>query len=247
MTLTFIVIASFIGGALSLLAAGLCAFAVLSTWVPRMISYAVGVLLATAFLGLLPEALARDVAPERVLTTTLIGIAAFFALEKLAVWRHDHNDSASVPQPVGATITIGDGFHNFVDGVLIAAAFLTGTALGVVTAIAVVIHEIPQEVGDFLVLRHAGYSKARALFLNLLASSTSIAGGVLGYFALGVLQSAVPDALALAAASFIYIAIADLIPNLRGPDGNAVVWQIVLLCAGIATVVAGDSVARAFV
>lgn len=247
MTLTFIVVASIIGGALSLLAAALCAFAVLSAWVPRMISYAVGVLLATAFLGLLPEALASGAAPERVLATTLIGICAFFALEKLAVWRHGHNDAASVPQPIGATITIGDGFHNFVDGVLIAAAFLTGTALGVVTAIAVVIHEIPQEVGDFLVLRHAGYSKRRALFLNLLASSTSIAGGVLGYFALGTLQSAVPYALALAAASFIYIAIADLIPHLHATDGKAVVWQVALLCAGIATVAATDSIARVFV
>lgn len=246
MTLALIVLASIIGGALSLLAAALCAFAALAAWVPRLVSYAVGVLLATAFLGLLPEALAGGVAPDRVLAMTLVGVVGFFVLEQLALWRHNHTDATHAPHPVGVMITIGDGVHNFVDGVLIAAAFLTSAPLGVATTAAVAIHEIPQEVGDFLVLQHAGYSKRRALLLNLLASSTSVVGGVVGYFALGALESAVPYALALAAASFLYIAIADLIPHLRAPDGRAAVSQIALLSAGAGTVAAGDAIARAF-
>ena len=134
-------------------------------------------------------------------------------------------------------ITVGDTFHNFVDGVIIAAAFLTDVHLGVVTSLAIIAHEIPQEVGDFAILLHSGYSKARALQLNLLSSFASIAGGVLGYFTLHTMQSWIPSLLALAAASMIYIAVADLIPGLhKRAQLRDTVQQVVLILLGVTTV-----------
>jgi zinc and cadmium transporter len=134
-------------------------------------------------------------------------------------------------------IMIGDTFHNFVDGVLIAAAFLANHELGVVTSIAIIAHEIPQEVGDFLILLHSGYSKARALLFNLLSSAAMVAGGVLAYFALQTLQEWVPYLLALAAASMLYVSVADLIPGLhRRPELQATLQQVVLIVLGVATI-----------
>lgn len=137
----------------------------------------------------------------------------------------------------GFLIVVGDAIHNTVDGVAIAAAFLTDVRLGVVTTLAVIAHEIPQEVGDFMILLHVGYSKRKALLLNLLASLTSVAGGITGYFVLQQTQVAVPYVLAVSASGFIYIAVADLIPDLhRSLDLRSTAWQIALIAIGVATV-----------
>ncbi len=215
MILTYIFLATLAGGVLSVIAATLLSLTVLARWAPRLVSFSVGVLLAAALLEILPEA-AQQLPPYQVGATMLAGIFLFFALEKTALWRHDHvhQDAREAPHPTGLMIVLGDGLHNFVDGVLIAAAFLQDPALGVATTTAVIAHEIPQEVGDFMVLLAAGYSRRRALLLNAVSGSAAVAGGLLGYVVLQGVQGAIPYLLALAAASFIYIAVADLMPAL---------------------------------
>jgi zinc and cadmium transporter len=250
MVLTSIIAANLAGGLLSVLAAALIAFAVLERWVPRLVSFAVGALLGVALLNLLPEAIESQAGAHAVFATLLVGLLVFFLLEKLALWRHSHGPDepahahethhahAGAPRPEGALIVLGDSLHNFVDGVLIAAAFLTDPALGWTTAVAVIAHEVPQEVGDFMVLLGAGYTRRRALILNALSSLASVAGGVLGYFALHSTQDALPYILALAAAGFIYIAVADLIPNLhRRFAVKDALSQVALIVLGVAVVV----------
>lgn len=252
MVLASIIAANLAGGLLSVLAAALVAFAVLERWVPRLVSFAVGALLGVALLQLLPEAIESQADAHAVFATLLIGLLVFFMLEKLALWRHSHgpgehahgqhshhaHGSADAARPVAALIVLGDSLHNFVDGVLIAAAFLTDPALGWTTAVAVIAHEVPQEVGDFLILLDAGYSRKRALVLNALSSLAAVAGGVLGYFSLRAAQHALPYILALAAAGFIYIAVADLIPNLhRRFAVKDALSQGALIALGIAVVV----------
>lgn len=209
-----------------------------------MVSYAVGVMLAAAFLHLLPEAFMQAESIEGLFATILGGILAFFLLEKAALWRHRHEHGEERwhgagdghGQRAGTLILIGDGFHNFVDGVLIAAAFLTDIRLGITATAAIVAHEIPQEIGDFMVLLNAGYTRRKALLLNLASSLAAVAGGVAGYFALDRAQFATPYVLALAAASFVYIAVADLIPDLhRASDGRSTAWQVALIAGGVAT------------
>lgn len=203
-----------------------------------MVSFAVGAMLGAAFLHLMPEALSQADGIESLCATALIGIFAFFLLEKAALWRHRHDTlDVAHPHQVGLLIVVGDGLHNFVDGVLIAAAFLTDVGLGITATAAIIAHEIPQEVGDFMVLLNAGYSKRRALILNMVSSLSAVAGGVVGYLALDNAKSALPYVLALAAASFIYIAMADLIPMLhRHNDSRNAAWQAALIALGIAIV-----------
>ena len=226
---------------LSVAAAALLSLTVLARWAPRLVSFSVGVLLAATFLDILPEA-AQQLPFHEVGATVLAGIFLFFFLEKTALWRHDHTHrhATEVSHPIGLMIVLGDGLHNFVDGVLIAAAFLHDPALGVATATAVIAHEIPQEVGDFMVLLAAGYSRQRALLLNAVSGSAAVAGGLLGYIFLQGVQGAIPYLLALAAASFIYIAVADLVPALqihRKPLDFAV--QFALLGGGVGLVAWG--------
>ena len=193
-SLTWILATTLLGGVLSVLLAGMFAFAARPAWVPRLVSFAVGTLLGAVFLEVLPHALERGAA-QSVAATVLAGLLAFFVLEKLVLWRHCHHESCEVHgvethehdhghHRAGLMILVGDTFHNFVDGILIAGAFLADTQLGIVTALAIIAHELPQETGDFLVLLHSGYSKARALFFNLLSSLAMVAGGLLGYLAL---------------------------------------------------------------
>lgn len=216
MILASILLATLAGGVLSVLAAASLSLTVLGRWAPRLVSFSVGVLLAAAFLRLIPEA-SQELDAQQVGATVLAGLFLFFALEKSALWRHDHAHGrhTHLPSPVGPMIVLGDGLHNFVNGVLIAAAFLADPALGWTTAAAVIAHEIPQEVGNFMVLLDAGYSRARALALNVLASLGSVLGGVLGWLTLSGVSQVIPYLLALAAASFIYIAVADLVPALQ--------------------------------
>jgi len=210
--------------------------AVRKRWLPDLVSYATGTLLGAAFLGMIPTALGQ--APARSVTgTVLAGIVLFFVLEKLVLWRHCHESDCVAHSRPAPLILFGDAFHNFVDGAVIAAAFLSSIPLGVATSLAVVAHEVPQEVGDFGILLDSGYSRGRALLLNTLSSAATLPGAVLAYFWLDEVRVAVPFILALSAASFVYIAAADLIPSLhRQVAPAASIRQLVLLLAGIGTI-----------
>lgn len=213
-----------------------------------MVSYAIGAMLGAVFLDILPEAIKLTSNVTILSGSVLFGILLFFILEKLVLWRHCHHEHCEGHEPLydahghdhgrsGLMVTVGDTFHNFVDGIIIAAAFLTDVHLGVVTALAIIAHEIPQEVGDFAVLLHSGYSKARALQLNLISSFASVAGGILGYFTLQQMQSWIPALLAMAAASLIYVSVADLIPGLhKRAELRDTVQQVVLILMGVLTV-----------
>jgi zinc and cadmium transporter len=204
--------------------------------VPCLISYATGTLLGAAFLGMIPAALKQASAPP-VMATVLAGMVLFFVLEKLVLWRHCHDSACEVHGRAGPLILIGDAFHNFVDGVVIAAAFLTSIPLGVAASLAVIAHEIPQEIGDFAILLDNGYERRKAIVLNGLSAVTTLPGAVLAYFWLGETRAAVPYILAISAASFIYIATADLIPGLhRQVTAAASLRQFILLIAGISTI-----------
>ena len=204
--------------------------------VPNLISYATGTLLGAAFLGMIPAGLKHTPAIE-ITSTVLTGIVLFFILEKIVLWRHCHDDECKVHAQAAPLILIGDAFHNFVDGVVIAAAFLTSIPLGISVALAVIAHEIPQEVGDFGILLNNGYSRTKALVLNNLSAATTLPGAVMAYFWIGKSQAAVPYILSLSAASFIYIATADLIPSLhqRVALGSSIL-QLFLMLAGIGTI-----------
>jgi zinc and cadmium transporter len=204
--------------------------------VPSLVSYATGTLLGAAFLGMIPAGLKQAPAVP-VMAAVLAGIVFFFVLEKLVLWRHCHDSECEVHGGGGPLILIGDAFHNFVDGVVIAAAFLTSIPLGITVSLAVIAHEIPQEIGDFAILLDSGYGRTKAILLNGLSASAALPGAVAAYFWLGEAQTAVPYMLALAAASFIYIATADLIPGLHRQMGPvASLRQFILLLAGIATI-----------
>ena len=205
--------------------------------VPCLLSYATGTLLAAAFLGMIPAGL-RDADASNVTATVLGGIVLFFVLEKLVIWRHCHADDCEVHGQAAPLILIGDAFHNAIDGVVIAAAFHTSIPLGVAAAVAVIGHEIPQEVGDFAILLEAGYNRRKAFLLNSLSAAATLPAAVAGYFWLEQASGAVPYLLAVAAASFIYIATADLIPSLHHQTAPASsLRQLVLLLGGIGTIV----------
>ena len=245
-TLLWIICATVLGGVLSAAVAALFAIKARVAQIPVLISYAVGTLLGAVFLELLPHAFGMADSLERTAATVLFGILLFFVLEKLVLWRHCHQEECEAHDPPtvqhdhgrsGTMILIGDTFHNFVDGVLIAAAFLASTELGVVTAVAIIAHEVPQEVGDFLILLHSGFTRSYAMLLNVLSSAAMVAGGVMAYFALQVMQQWIPAMLALAAASMIYVSVADLIPGLhRRPELHATAQQVVLIALGVATI-----------
>jgi zinc and cadmium transporter len=207
--------------------------------VPWAISYAVGTLLGVSLLGLLPQAL--EVLPSgSALGSLLAGVLTFFLLEKLVLWRHCHDESDCELHTSSAAslVVIGDAFHTFVDGAVIAAAVVTSWPLGLTTALAVATHEIPQEVGDVAILLRAGYSRARALSLNLLSATGGILGAIAMLGASKVVPNALPYVLAFSAGSFLYVAMADLIPDLhRGGLQGGPLRQLVLIGAGIATIV----------
>ncbi len=280
-TLTWIILSSFIGGALSVTGAGLVALRARSAAVPMLISYAIGAMLGAVFLEILPEAIKVATDVHAMTATVLFGILLFFTLEKLVIWRHCHGDHCEVHaihteeecpethphtnkyKPVsdkqpsmslhamghhahshehdhgrsGMMVMIGDAFHNFVDGILIASAFMVDVKVGIVTAIAIIAHEIPQEVGDFLILLHSGYSKKQAFAFNLVSSFATVVGGTIAYFALQHVQGWVPTILGLAASSMLYVAVADLIPNLhKRTELRATISQLVLIVCGVGSI-----------
>lgn len=247
--LTWIIGVSLLGGAVSVIGAGFFALNTRTTWVPMLISYAIGALLGAVFLEILPHAFESASNVEAMTATILLGILLFFILEKLVLWRHCHGDECEAHTDAphshdihdhgrsGLMIMVGDTFHNFVDGILIAAAFMADINLGLVTALAIIAHEIPQEVGDFLILLHSGYSKKQALFFNLASSLATVLGGLLAYFALQTVQEWVPIILGLAAASMIYVAVADLIPGLHKRTAlKETVYQVILIALGIGSI-----------
>ncbi|WP_348944105.1 ZIP family metal transporter [Chitinibacter sp. FCG-7] len=291
-TLSWIITMSLLGSLLSVLAAAAMAYFAKPNWIPKLVSFAVGSLLAAVFLEILPHAFgahggheghahgetefslinemhhtasqtvqvvaeqAQHASPEAISVTILLGIFIFFIMEKLVIWRHCHHESCEELEGhthddhhghshghshghgndhgrAGMMIMVGDTLHNFLDGAVIAAAFMADTSVGIATAVAIIAHEIPQEVGDFIVLLHSGYSKAKALLFNLLSSLAALAGGLLAYFSLSIVETAQPYLLALGASSLIYVAIADLIPTLhKRPHIKDTMYQVLLMVAG---------------
>jgi zinc and cadmium transporter len=248
MTLAYIIAATAIGGLLSVFAAAAMSIAVLSRVVKSMISLSAGVLLGTSLLHVLPEAFESGASPQALFSTLLAGLLFFWLLEKAELYRHvhhhegdghDHHHHFDAQQAGrgGYSVLVGDAVHNFCDGVIIAAAFLVDTRLGVATALAVAAHEIPQEAGDYIVLLNAGFSRARALFFNALSGMAAVAGGVAGYFLVGPWQSMLPYLLVVASSSFIYVAVADLLPQLQQRlSWRETLGQVAWLGAGLALV-----------
>jgi len=186
-----------------------------------LVSLSAGTLLGDAFLHILPEVIEEN-AGFNLWLWLIGGIILFFILEKIICWRHCHiPTSENHPHPVGMMNLIGDAFHNLLDGVLIAGSFMAGIPLGIATSIAVIAHEIPQEIGDFGVLIHAGYSRKRALFLNFLTAITAIIGAIITWIIGSSIENISAVILPLTAGGFIYIATADLIPELKKDLG----WQ----------------------
>jgi len=282
---TGMVLACLLGGVLSVCVAAIFALNAKKHWVPLLVSYAIGALLAAVFLEILPHAIETSPNIEAMTATMLFGVLLFFTLEKLVLWRHCHgehcemhamHDEAHCPElhpeqqagkkPQGAIkfklpqaapaqvvghhhghahdggrsglmIMVGDTFHNFVDGILICAAFMVDMQVGLVTALAIIAHEIPQEVGDFLILLHSGYSKKKAFLFNIGSSLATLAGGLIAYLALNLVEQWVPYILSLAAASMLYVAVADLIPGLHKRTAlRDTLSQLLLIVLGVASV-----------
>lgn len=228
MTLAYIVMATLVGGLLSVLIAAALTVQVLGRVVKSLVSLSAGLLLGTALLLILPEAFEGPAPAQPLFLTLLLGLLFFFLLEKAELYRHGHHHEGDDPHhhhhdgfdaeqagTGGWSVLVGDSIHNFCDGVIIAAAFLADVRLGVVTAMAVIAHEIPQEVGDYVVLLNAGFSRAKALAFNALSGLAAVVGGVVGYFVVGPWEALFPYLLVVAASSFIYVAVADLLPQLQ--------------------------------
>jgi zinc and cadmium transporter len=230
--------------------------------VPHLVSFATGALLGAALLALLPEAI-ESVGPagaHAIGASLAIGLGIFFAIEKLVLWRHaghdhghtgdrehatTHEEGAQRRRAAAVLVLVGDSVHNTLDGVLIAAAFLTSVPLGLVTSFAVAAHEIPHRLGDFVILVHAGLSRSRALVLNLATGLASILGGIAAFFALRGALGLLPYCLAVAAAGFLYIAVAGLIPDLhRRADLPGSLAQILLITLGVSLIAWADSLAH---
>ena len=204
--------------------------------IPCLISYATGTLLTAALLGLIPRSLEQS--SSAALSSLLAGIILFFLLEKLVIWRHCHNLKCEAHETAGTIIIIGDAFHNATDGIFIAAAFLSSVPIGIVAAASVIAHEVPQEVGDFAILLHSGYSKRKAFLLNLLSSLTTLPAAIISYYALDLIKAAIPHIMMISAASFLYIALTDLYPQLHRRIGfRSAVQQFIMMLAGVATII----------
>ena len=248
MTLGYIVAATLAGGLLSVLIAAALTQHVLSRLVRHLVSLSAGVLLGTALLHVLPEAFDSEVDAHALFVTLLCGLLFFFLLEKAELYRHTHHHEgdghhhhrhfdAEQAGRGGWSVLVGDSIHNFCDGIIIAAAFLAEPRLGLVTALAIVAHEIPQEVGDYLVLLNAGFSRGRALLYNALSGLAAVAGGVLGYFVVGPWEALFPYLLVAASSSFIYVAVADLLPQMqRRLPWRQTASQLVWLACGLTIV-----------
>lgn len=249
MTLIWIVLACASLGLITVAAAALATATLKAVWLERMVSLSIGLMLATSLLHAVPEALESSAPPQTLFYTLLVSVFGFFLLQKLALLRHNHHHEhdghahhhghdAHMAGSGGWLIVLGGGFHNFTDGVVIAAAFMTDVRLGVITALSIAAHEIPHKLSDFVILLNAGFSRNRAIVLDLLSSLTMVAGGLLGWWVLAGAQAIVPYMLMVAAGSFIYIAMSDLIPYVQHESRVRDVFpQISLMVCGVAIVI----------
>lgn len=252
-TLAYVIVASLAGGVASTIAAA-GTLMLHRSWILRLVSFAVGALLGAVFLELLPEALELGDA-STVMMTVLGGLLAFFLLEKLVLWRHSHGHDGDVEPELehdravghadhdddhgrsGLMILIGNSVHSLCDGIVIAASFLAGPALGLATTLAIVAHAIPQQVGDFAILVHSGYARRRAFLFNVVSGTATLVGALAGYFALADMTQVLPTVLAIAASSLLYVAVADLIPSLhRRPEPLETAKQLALIGIGIGVI-----------
>jgi len=209
-------------------------------YISIFISLAVGALLGDAFIHLIPEAFEGALSSLNVSLLIIAGIFVFFILEKFLHWHHHEDDTDEYHiHPVGKLVLFSDGIHNFIDGIVIGASFLVSVPVGIATTIAVVLHEIPQEIGDFAVLIHSGYTKTRALWLNFLSALTAMLG-LAFVFIIGERSLAFTDiVLPIAAGGFIYIAVGDLIPELhKTKGGKYFILQVITLLVGIGAMIA---------
>jgi len=248
MTLAYILLATFVGGLLSVAIAASLTVGLLGRVVKHLVSLSTGVLLGTALMNILPEAFESGAKPQGLFLTLLGGLMFFFLLEKAALYRHTHHhegdghhhhhhfDEEQAGRG-GFSVLVGDSIHNFCDGIIIAAAFLADHRLGTVTAMAIIAHEIPQEVGDYIVLLNAGFTRSRALMFNALSGFAACLGGLVGYFVVGPWESLFPYLLVAASSSFIYVSVADLIPQLqRRLPLRETGWQLFWLAVGLGLV-----------
>lgn len=247
-TLLYILLATTLSGLISISAAAAFSFSLLSKMVERMVSLSVGILLSTSLLHALPEAFESQADAHALFATLLAGLLGFFLLEKTAILRHshhyegdghghEHGHDAHEAGKAGWMILIGDGLHNFTDGILIAAAFVADPYLGMLTALAIIAHEIPQEIGDFIVLLNAGFSRARAYAYNLICSLLGVAGGVLGYATLERATGLIPYVIVFASSGFIYIAVSDLMPQMqKRATLRDTIPQVLLIALGVGIV-----------
>lgn len=246
----WIVAATGVATLLSISAAAWFSFALLARMVERMVAFSVGILLGAALLHMLPEAVESGVDAHVLFALFMVAVLSLFALERLALFRHSHHhehdghahdhgfDRVQAGQG-GRSILLGDGLHKFADGVLIAAAFLADLKLGLIAAASIIAHEIPQEIGDFMVLLNAGLSRRRAYVYSLVSGAMCVAGGVFGWMFLDRSKNLIPYALVVASASFIYIALSDLMPQLHRESRRAEsFWHVAMVGLGVATIYA---------
>lgn len=245
-TLAYIVLANVLSTLVSIGLAAILSFRYLSGVVDKLVCVSAGLMLTVAFTHLLPESFHSDTDAVVLGWVLLASILGFFLLEKLSLIHHTHHHEgdahhhhhghdAQEARRGGVPILIGDAFHNFADGVVIAGAFVVDVKLGVLTTLAVMAHEIPHEVGDFMILLNAGFSKRKALYFNLLSGCAAVAGGVVGYFVLDTMTGLLPYALMVAAGSFIYIALSDLLPEMmRRSSLRDSLPEVALVFAGVA-------------
>ena len=249
MLLLWILLATVTGGLIAVLVASWLAYKVFAQYLHHMVSLSVGVLLSVALLHLLPEAFETGVGDAHVLFGLMLAsLIGFFVLEKIALLRHSHHHEGDGHHHHkghdrheagrgGVLILIGSSLHNLCDGVLVAAAFLTDPLLGVLTAASIIIHEVPHKLGDFVVLLNAGLARRRAFSLILFTSLCSAVGGIIGYFVLQQAQEWVPYVLVVAASSFLYISVADLMPQMHERVSLAdAVPQLLLVGVGVALI-----------
>jgi len=206
-----------------------------------LVSFATGSMLGAAFLDLLPEAIGKA-RPEVVFGSVLLGIMIFFLMEKFLYWYHCHEGECDVHQFTYLNL-VGDSIHNFLDGVIIAAAFLTSTSVGVIATLAIVLHEIPQELGDFGILVYGGFSRAKALVYNFITALTAFVGAIVAYFFLEKIEGFTPFMISIAAGGFIYISCTDLIPELnKEKKVTRSIQQFLLIVLGMGLILAGKLV-----
>ncbi|HEY9273539.1 ZIP family metal transporter [Achromobacter sp.] len=249
MLLLWILLATVTGGLIAVLVASWLAYKVFAQYLHHMVSLSVGVLLSVALLHLLPEAFETGVGDADVLFGLMLAsLIGFFVLEKIALLRHSHHHEGDGHHHHkghdrheagrgGVMILIGSSLHNLCDGVLVAAAFLTDPLLGVLTAASIIVHEVPHKLGDFVVLLNAGLARRRAFSLILFTSLCSAVGGIIGYFVLQQAQAWVPYVLVVAASSFLYISVADLMPQMHERVSLAdAVPQLLLVGVGVALI-----------